>query len=139
MAGISPTTLAEWLRRGRDLDGRPSTPIYISLVEDVEQAQAAAEVYALASIRKAMARDWRAAAWWLENRSPGWRRRKERPASDLRHAPKPVGQVIEDYHLSAEDMQRITTERIRAEHGRPADGPDEGTRARRARLVSSSA
>jgi len=81
-AGISSKTLDEWVRRGRGLDVRPPTPAYEELVADIERAQAEAQVYALGMIRKAMARDPRAAMWFLENTDPCWRQRR---------APAPVG------------------------------------------------
>lgn len=135
LAGVSPTTLSEWMRRGSGLDTRPATPVYVEFVEDVELAQATAEVYALATIRQAMSRDWRAAAWWLENASPEWRRRKERPEPEPPPAVRmaPSGETI---IISAEDLRRFAEERIRMERGEPRDGVDEETRVRRSRLVS---
>ncbi|CAN5841273.1 hypothetical protein BH23CHL8_BH23CHL8_27350 [soil metagenome] len=132
-AGISPKTFSEWLRRGRGLDGRSATRELIDLVEAVERAQAEAEVAAVAMIRKAMKTNWRAAAWYLENVAPEWRRRKDQrvdqPAAPS--PPSPVGNVIV---IDAETLQRLATERIRAERGEAT--LDEATLARRARLVS---
>jgi hypothetical protein len=41
-AGPSPSTVEEWMRRGRGLDVRPSTPVFVRFVEAIEVAQAAA-------------------------------------------------------------------------------------------------
>jgi hypothetical protein len=70
--GIVPSTLYAWLERG---ETEPSG-IYREFVEDVEEAEGQAEVYAAAVIRQAMREDWRAAATFLERRYPArWRRR----------------------------------------------------------------
>jgi hypothetical protein len=132
-ASVSPTTFAEWMRRGRGEDVRPATREYVELVEAVEQAQAEAEVAAVAAIRRAMRRDWRAAAWFLENVAPEWRRRKDGHSDQAPAQPPPtvVGQVV---LVQAETLRRIAAERTRAERG-DVD-PDEETLARRALLVS---
>ena len=70
-AGISPATLYNWLRRG----AAESSGVYREFLEAVERAEAEAEVYAVAVIRKAMPDDWRAAATFLERRYLRWRRR----------------------------------------------------------------
>jgi len=79
LAGLSPSTVEEWMRCGRGLDARPVTPTYMAFVEDVEQAQAEAEAEAVGAIRDAARRDWRAAAWFLSNVSPDWRRYRQPP------------------------------------------------------------
>ena len=133
-AGISPKTFNEWMRRGRGVDGRSPVEPYVGLVRAVEQAQAEAEVYALAMIRKAMPRDWRAAAWYLENVSEHWRRRKQAPVAEVTTAsPSPLAQKT--ILIDGATLRRLSTEQIRAERGE-AD-LDEATLARRARLVTS--
>lgn len=69
--GISASTYYRWMQRGeREGDG-----IYRELAEAVRQAEAEAEVYAVAVIRRAMGEDWKAALAYLERRYPGrWRR-----------------------------------------------------------------
>ena len=52
-------------RRARDASG-----IYREFREAVEQAEAEAEVHAVAILRRAMAEDWRAALAYLERRHP---------------------------------------------------------------------
>lgn len=70
-AGISASSYYRWLERGREeQDG-----IYREFREQVERAEADAEVHAVAVIRKAMPDDWRAALAYLERRHPArWRR-----------------------------------------------------------------
>ena len=66
-AGITPETLRLWMRKGeKKKAGRHRT-----LARTVEQAEAHAETEAVAEIRAAWQRgEWRAAAWWLEQRKP---------------------------------------------------------------------
>jgi hypothetical protein len=70
-AGIAPSTFYAWLKRGEhDDDG-----IYRQFLEAVTRAEAEAEVYAVAVIRRAMPDDWRAAIAFLERRYPSrWHR-----------------------------------------------------------------
>ncbi len=90
-AGLAPSTVEEWMRRGRGLDVRPATPVFVRFVEAVEVAQAAAEAEAIAAVRGAMAKDWKAAAWYLANVSPYWRQsRMPPPEPPVPLAPQPV-------------------------------------------------
>ena len=126
--------MAEWMRRGRGVDGRSAVEPYTGFVRAVERAQAEAEVYALAMIRKAMTRDWRAAAWFLENVDPEWRRRRQTPTAEVTTAsPSPL--VQNTILVDGATLRRLSTELIRAERGET--DIDDATLARRARLVSS--
>jgi hypothetical protein len=132
-AGISAKTAQEWIRRGEGRDVRPAVEPYVSFAREVDQARAHAEVAAVLLIRRAMARDWRAAAWFLENTCPEWRRRRDpgEVAEPARTAPP------QDYILiDGATLRRISDERIAAERG-DVD-IDEATLARRSRLVSDS-
>ena len=81
-----------------------------------------------------MPRDWRAAAWYLENVSEHWRRRKQAPVAEVTTAsPSPLAQKT--ILIDGATLRRLSTEQIRAERGE-AD-LDEATLARRARLVTS--
>jgi Transposase len=74
-AGISPATYYRWMKRGE----RESKGIHHDFCEAVRSAEAEAEVYAVAIIRKAMPDDWRSAAHYLERRYPArWRRHETR-------------------------------------------------------------
>ncbi len=83
-----------------------------------------------------MPRDWRAAAWFLENVSPEWRRRKQAPVADVTSVSPAAPLVQNTIHVDGATLRRLATERIRAERGE-AD-IDDATPARRARLVSES-
>lgn len=68
LAGIGRTTFYVWLERGEaDLENDKDTP-HARLVADILKAEADAEADAIAAIRKAAPKDWRAAAWMLEHR-----------------------------------------------------------------------
>jgi hypothetical protein len=72
-AGISEATFHRWMARGK----KASSGVYRDFYEEVERAEADAEVYAVTVIRKAMPNEWRAAAHFLERRYPeSWRRRE---------------------------------------------------------------
>ncbi|CAN5445713.1 hypothetical protein BH24CHL9_BH24CHL9_15350 [soil metagenome] len=131
-AGVSPKSVAEWMRRGRGVDGRSAVEPYVGFVLMVGQA----EVHAVAMIRKAMPRDWRAAAWFLENAAPEWRRRKQAPVADVTSVSPAAPLVQNTIHVDGATLRRLATERIRAERGE-AD-IDDATPARRAQLVSES-
>jgi hypothetical protein len=74
-AGISPATYYRWMKAGEKAPRGQKRDFY----EAVKSAEAEAEVYAVAIIRKAMADDWRAAAHYLERRYPKrWRRHETR-------------------------------------------------------------
>lgn len=65
-AGISKSTLYDWLRKGAN---NPGTP-YATFAECVAQAMAASEVRDLAIITLAAKKAWQAAAWKLERKHP---------------------------------------------------------------------
>ncbi|MCS1351159.1 hypothetical protein [Mechercharimyces sp. CAU 1602] len=72
-AGISKSTLYDWLRRGeREKSGR-----YKEFSDAVEKHLAEVEVRDLAVITRAAQENWRAAAWRLERKFPDrWGYRK---------------------------------------------------------------
>lgn len=74
-AGIAPSTLHGWLKRGRlaeqSDDPQNDDLPFLELLEAVKKAQAAAEIAALKVIREASDRGtWQAAAWFLERSNP---------------------------------------------------------------------
>ena len=69
-AGVSITTLEEWLARGKGTAPRAQTKIYADFADAVEKAEADAVATSVALIRQASQRNWTAAAWWLERRYP---------------------------------------------------------------------
>jgi hypothetical protein len=112
IAGLNPKTVEEWLRRGQGVDDRPSEPAYRRLYEEVEHAKAMAEVHAVAAIRNGMERDPRLAIWFLENRSPEWRRRREHPTPEPQPAPStPSPRVIV---IEREELEQMGLQRVRA-------------------------
>lgn len=92
-AGISRSTLYEWLRRGKREKQRlekndrarmkKEEALYVLLVDSLEQAQAEAEVRDVALIGEAAKSQWQAAAWRLERKYPSkWGRTKQRENED---------------------------------------------------------
>lgn len=92
-AGVGERTFYTWLARGAELQGLAEAAAEqgieppdlsedeVALAQfrqDVENADAAAIVYAVAMVRRAMPDTWQAAMTWLERRYPGeWGRRLE--------------------------------------------------------------
>lgn len=66
-AGVPWNTCKEWLAKGRD-----GTEPYASFVEDVEMAKAEWAATMIRVISAAGFKDWRAAAYMLERRIPGY-------------------------------------------------------------------
>ena len=69
LSGVSKSLLYEWLKKGNAKRPPPECP-YVALVEAIQNALAYAEARDLDAIRKAAAKDWKAAAWRLERRFP---------------------------------------------------------------------
>lgn len=137
-AGLSPTTVEGWMRRGRGLDAtRPSQPRYVQFVKDVEEAQAHAEVYAVTQVRRAMVDDVRSAIWFLENTSAEWRQRNV-PVLPVTPVSQPsigpVGQVV---IISADQLEALGLSQLRAAREEDPDG--DARAVKRARLVTDSA
>src|SRR5262245_47231806 len=88
-AGTQPATLESWITRGRaERDEGLDTP-YVQLLMDVEKAEAGAEVFAVAVVRRAMTDQWAPAMTFLERKFPHqWGRRTIVEGGD-----KPIGLV----------------------------------------------
>lgn len=65
-AGISHSTLFEWIRRSK---ANPEGP-FGAFFDEVKKAEADAVVRNVALIQKAATDTWQAAAWWLERKYP---------------------------------------------------------------------
>lgn len=76
-AGVSPTALFTWLRRGR-----AGEEPYAQFAQHMKKADGEARTVATKAIRTALeGGTWQAAAWWLERRYPKeWARRDPTPA-----------------------------------------------------------
>jgi hypothetical protein len=72
--GISETTLGNW--RARAAKGEEP---YVTFVEATKEAEAKAELRALALVQKAMPENWAAAMTWMERKFPArWSRGERR-------------------------------------------------------------
>jgi len=68
-AGITFTTFRNWIKRGEGTHPTESqTPEHIQFFEEAMRAEVTGEISLIATVRKAAASDWRAAAWILERR-----------------------------------------------------------------------
>jgi hypothetical protein len=75
--GISETTLGNW--RARAAEGEEP---YVTFVEATKEAEAKAELRALALVQKAMPENWAAAMTWMERKFPArWSRGERREIS----------------------------------------------------------
>lgn len=82
--GVSADTLARWRRR------------YPAFGDAATRAQATAEVHLLAQV--SAAKDWRAAAWWLERRYPErYGRSRAKAPSREEAAPRDVRVIVIDH------------------------------------------
>lgn len=79
-AGIAPSTFYSWMERGQADREHGVDSEYSRLVEEVEVADADAEVGFLQVIKKASEKEWRAAAWWLSRAAPA--RWGDKPRTD---------------------------------------------------------
>ena len=73
--GINPVTLAQWIKRGRELsmlnrELNEQEQMFVDFSMAVEKARAMAEIRALEKIRQAGDSSWQAAAWYLERANP---------------------------------------------------------------------
>ena len=69
--GISYTTFREWMQRGQgEHKTRKANQEYADFAEAVQYAEAKGEISAIAAIRGATKKEWRAASWLLERRHP---------------------------------------------------------------------
>jgi hypothetical protein len=79
--GVDRATFYRWKQRGRPrvLDSKVlrADPVYRDFCDALDRARAEARVLAVASIRAAFSKDWRAAVTYLERTDPAhWRRRE---------------------------------------------------------------
>ena len=81
--GISETTLGNW--RARAAKGEEP---YVTFVEATKEAEAKAELRALALVQKAMPENWAAAMTWMERKFPArWSRGERREVTGAGGAP----------------------------------------------------
>jgi hypothetical protein len=72
-AGINPSTFYDWMKRGRSASrGR-----FSEFANKVREAEARCAVGYVATVKKAAAKDWRAAAWWLSRRRKAFRDKQQ--------------------------------------------------------------
>jgi hypothetical protein len=101
------------------LGEKAKSGIHHDFHEAVLRAEADAEVHAVAVIRKAMTKDWRAAGHFLERRHPDrWRRRES-----IEHEGTPR-LLVKTEHLADPKLRKELREIGRRMAGARKDGPD---------------
>ena len=101
MAGVSKSTLYDWLKQG----ARAKTGKLKEFSDAVNQAQGEAEARDVLTIGGAAKLDWRAAAWRLERKFPDrWGRR-----DTMKHTGPGGGPII----TANVDMSKLSVEELR--------------------------
>lgn len=79
--GVSHTTLRNWMLLAESPDAPPE---YVEFAEEVQKAEADAEIIRLARLNKAGADgSWQADAWWLERKNPEKWGKKDRTQMEI--------------------------------------------------------
>lgn len=103
LAGISPSTLTDWITRGRNGD-----PLFSAFAVRLKEADAKAEELMVSRVRAASLETWQSAAWWLERRRHNdWGKREPEPETRATHA-------IDLSRLSIQDMRAYYQLRLKA-------------------------
>lgn len=117
-AGISKSSLYDWMKRGREErdrigSGMPPVEgeaIYLEFLDSIEKALAAGEIRDVAIIAKAAEDTWQASAWRLERRFPfRWGRREHHH----------IDEGGETEHKSLLDVLLAAQKKKEAEEGEP--------------------
>jgi hypothetical protein len=83
LAGLSPITVEEWIKRGRGQRPRPATAPYVEFVRSVERAEAQAYAQVSGNLFALTRTNPRAALSWLRIRYPqDWPRRPDATPSE---------------------------------------------------------
>mgnify|MGYP000932170085 CR=1 FL=1 len=69
-AGIQYRTFQKWLAKGRAQPGSK----YGAFLREILEAEKSAEVEAVALVKAASRKNWKAAAWWLSTRFDRWKK-----------------------------------------------------------------
>jgi len=113
MAGVSETTYYKWL----DLSDKPNAKKeYKEFRESIEQAEAEAEVAAIARIRQAADNgDWKAAGWYLE------RKHGERWGRNDKIRQEITGFVTQSIDVTFDEMKNAVIDFLSEDDDEPID------------------
>ena len=103
-AGITLTTLLNWLDRGK----RANKGLYHDFVCEYRQAEARPDIMAMGIVQKAMREgDVKAAQWWLEKKT-GWGQREE-PQVQIAITPEnmSVTQLLAEAEQVSQNMAQL--------------------------------
>tara|TARA_R110002167_G_scaffold199684_1_gene402985 strand:+ start:2939 stop:3415 length:477 start_codon:yes stop_codon:yes gene_type:complete len=116
-AGISGTTLRNWVSKGKEADAKgDENSVYYHFFKGLEEAEAEAEVRNVAIVQRAAEKQWQASAWMLERRHPG------RWARNDKHRLEVKAEVDVNDSSSKDRLQSLLdgiAERIGTEEGDP--------------------
>ena len=103
-AGITLTTLLNWLDRGR----RANKGLYYDFICEYRQAEARPDIMAMGIVHRAIKDgDVRSAQWWLEKKT-GWGQREE-PQVQISITPENmnVTQLLKEVELVSQSMTQL--------------------------------
>jgi hypothetical protein len=103
LAGISPTTYYELTKKGREEEAGP----HGQLVEAIASAEAEHYVYAMATLKQAMSRDWRAALAVADRVDRKRARQDERAAAEPAAVPSPDERRLDPSKLSTKQLNHL--------------------------------
>lgn len=115
-AGISPSTLRVWMKRGKD---EPKSE-FGNFRRRVREAEQAAQIRAVALVLKAAAEDARHAEWWLERKFPELWGRKDSVKAEL-SGKVTVGGLAELLQAGQGDDDADGEPEVEAEETEPED------------------
>jgi hypothetical protein len=122
-AGVSEATFYRWMEGGR----KQKRGIYRDFYDDVERAKADAEVEAVAYVRKAMPKDWRACMSYLERRNPDrWRRRDSHEHTGAGGGPVRIADAMFEDPEIRKELREILRRAGRARPDKPRGAGADG-------------
>lgn len=104
-AGIHKSSLFAWLAQGRQDKEAGTESVLADLVDAVEKAEAATEVYAVLRVREAMKDSWQAAMTYLERKKPDEWGRRERHQVDHQGAVSVTGSLFGEAGPASVDLE----------------------------------
>ncbi|MGV7002492.1 hypothetical protein ACWA2C_28040 [Priestia megaterium] len=119
LAGVSRSTLYDWMRRGAreadrldkfpDEEVDPKEKPFLDFSDTLTRAMAVAEDKDIQNINKAAEEDWKASAWRLQRKHPDRWGQKETVDANLQHSGKDGGPIETK---STFDLSKLSDEEL---------------------------